>query len=381
MNVLIYRTGRLGDFIVAVPAMSLIRQAYPQARITLLTCTSTNQRFAQKTWTYADPNKPLPWLDFVMPGLIDEAMTFGSLRDWAGLWRIRRELRRRRFDVAFFLPFSEEPFINRFKKWIFLHVLGTGAPVYGLRTDDGALFPALRRTHHEDASLHAARQAPAVRDIVSRENVVLRTSPAAEDWAAEQWRSRGWTERPVIAVFPGGTYAHKRWGPENFAAVCGRLAEDPAFSFVLIGSAAERPLTTPIAETLRGRHWNACGEVDLMQLAALLRRCVLFIGNDSGPVHLAARLGVPTVVLMSAVHAPGLWEPRGAEFRVVREAVPCVGCRSETHCPLESEACIRAIDVARVTAEAHCLLKRENKLLRHEIPALRTKDSGQADRW
>lgn len=346
-NILIYRTGRLGDFLVALPAINVIRRAFPGAWVTLLTTLSSQVRFATKSRNYVNPDKPLPWLEFVMPSTVDEVLQFESLRDWKHLRTLRHKIRQRRYAEAFILPFAKEPFQNRFKKWLFLRALGVHGPIHGLRADDGRLFSQLSHMHQIEAPLRAARQSLDVAKLTNAPVTFDLCIPQfADDWAAQQWQQRGWGGKRVVAVFAGGSYEHKRWSPENFAAVCARLAGDPLIAFVLIGSAAERVLANLTAAALPGDRWNACGETDLPQLAALLKRCQLFLGNDSGPGHLAAALGVPCVALMSSVHEAGLWEPWGRATTALRHTVPCSPCRCETHCPIHTEACVRNITVA-----------------------------------
>lgn len=144
-------------------------------------------------------------------------------------------------------------------------------------------------------SINAALQSPVVAKQANREAIfALNVAKAGLAWAEAKLQELRWTNRKLIAIFLGGTYAHKRWSPEKFLAVCRKLASDPTTVFFFISSSTEHTLADPIAQALPGRSWNACGTSDLHQLAALLVRAELFLENYSGPAHLAAALGRPS---------------------------------------------------------------------------------------
>src|SRR5690349_3386431 len=135
MNILIYRTGRLGDFLVSVPAMNLVRRAFPGAKITLLTCASTKPLSAEKTWSYADPRQELPWINFILPNVIDSAVCFSSLRDWRGLLKVRKQVRAGNFSRGYILPFTWERRSATLKKRLFLRLLGVKGPIFGSNSE------------------------------------------------------------------------------------------------------------------------------------------------------------------------------------------------------------------------------------------------------
>jgi ADP-heptose:LPS heptosyltransferase len=361
MNILIYRTGRLGDFIVAVPAMNLIRRAYPDAKITLMTCASTKPAFAAKTWGYADPTKTLPWVDFVRPDIVDDVVCFSDLGSIAQLWALSKTAWRKKFETAFILPFTWETADSVRKKRLFLRMIGVRCPIHGSKS----LVPRLDEVRHQvDSAISAAREAMPVEKVATDSVITynLRVDPNAEQWAQTYWERCDLSGNHVIALFVGGSYEHKRWPLDHFREACVCLAQDSRIRFVLIGSQSERDASEAIAQTLPGKALNLCGETTLPQLAAVLRRCRVLVGNDSGPGHLAAALGCRTVTLMSGLYPPGIWEPKGASGIVLRHSVPCSPCRNETFCPTGTRACIDGIAVRD-------LLTAIRTLLEVEIPA------------
>jgi heptosyltransferase II len=151
-----------------------------------------------------------------------------------------------------------------------------------------------------------------------------------------------------VGVNPGAFYGTaKRWLPERFAAVAETLAARGA-RIALVGGAAERPIGEAIAAQMRAPARVLCGQTTVPELVGVLARLRLLVTNDSGPMHLAAALGVPVV----AVFGPTDWRethPVGEAHRVVREPVHCSPCGLR-ECPIDHR-CMRRVSVDRVLGE------------------------------
>jgi heptosyltransferase-2 len=151
-----------------------------------------------------------------------------------------------------------------------------------------------------------------------------------------------------VGVNPGAFYGTaKRWLPERFAAVADSLAARGA-RIALVGGAAERPIGEAIAAQMRAPARDLCGQTTVPELVGVLARLRLLVTNDSGPMHLAAALGVPVV----AVFGPTDWRethPVGTAHRVVREPVHCSPCGLR-ECPIDHR-CMRRVSVDRVLGE------------------------------
>jgi heptosyltransferase-3 len=131
---------------------------------------------------------------------------------------------------------------------------------------------------------------------------------------------------PVVAIGPAANWRGKEWRAERFAELALRLTAlggpFPAARVAVLGAAHERPQAAPLIAALpRERHIDLVGRTDLLTAAAVLRRCELFIGNDTGLMHIAAAAGVPTLGLFgpSPVSQYAPWGPRAA---YVRTALP-----------------------------------------------------------
>lgn len=131
---------------------------------------------------------------------------------------------------------------------------------------------------------------------------------------------------PILALGPTANWAGKIWAPENFADLARRLtAPDgvlPGARIAIFGAADERDLARPVIEALGDRQLiDLVGGTDLATASACLRRCALYIGNDSGLMHMAAAAGAPTLGLFGPSHDE-IYAPWGPHTAVVRTAIP-----------------------------------------------------------
>ncbi len=147
---------------------------------------------------------------------------------------------------------------------------------------------------------------------------------------ANEWSSQ---RGPRIAIHPGsGEYSlARRWAPEGFAAVADALAEEYRAQVILVGGEREKEAVEEVVESMCSRPINLAGRMTLKQLAALLKGCHLFLGNDSGLVHLAKAVGIPAVAIFGPSNHRA-WGPYGGERdKVVRLEMPCAPCLYRGH--------------------------------------------------
>ena len=170
----------------------------------------------------------------------------------------------------------------------------------------------------------------------------------ADAWLKEDPRRR--KGKPLVAMEPGGAYGvAKRWPEERYAALAGRLVREGTADVVLVGTADMAPLHDRIAAAAKAPILRAAGKTDLLQLSGLLLRSSLLVTNDTGPMHLAAAMGVPIVALFGSTD-PHVCGPRGTgSATVVYEKVPCSPCYLK-ECPVEGHPCLDQFDVERVHA-------------------------------
>jgi ADP-heptose:LPS heptosyltransferase len=289
-RVLVIRLGALGDFVLSFPAFAAIRAHHPDARITLLT-----------TAPFAPLGQRAPWFDHVE---IDARPGWWNLR---GLTRLMRQLSG--YGFVYDLQTS-----SRSSQYFRL----AGRPLWS---------GIARGASHPDADPQRDRRHTVERQRGQLLAAGIGTFPAADlEWlvsgahpdvlraalAADVPADQEPASRRAIALLVPGASPHrpeKRWPAEHFGALACKLAQR-GLAPVVIGTAAERPLAATILSACPATR-DLTGRTDIADIAALAARATLAVGNDTGPMHLAAAMGCPSVVLFSAASDPALTAPRG----------------------------------------------------------------------
>ena len=284
--------------------------------------------------------------DWVAP-LYEAVSEVDAVHPSRGFQADRRALRGR-FDTAVLLPNSFAAAAT---------VFAAGIPErWGYATDGRG--PLLTRRARVPAEVRGRSQVYYYRAMLAGIGLTVSASPDVSLRAPTAWSARA-AERlgadgPWIGLNPGAFFGSaKRWVPERYAAAGERLARDAGARVAIVGGALERTLGEAIASAMRVPARVLCGETTLGELVGVLSHLRLLLTNDSGPMHLAAALGVPVV----AVFGPTDWRetgPVGTRQRLVREPVHCSPCLLR-ECPIDHR-CMRRVAVERVVGEARELL-------------------------
>ena len=355
-RILLIRPDHLGDMLFATPAFRLLRQALPEAHITLLA----------GPWSQAVVAGN-PDLDAVrtcvFPGF--ERQPKGG---WYAPYRLLFETTaqlRGQFDAALVLRFD-----HWWGAWLAAAAgvprrIGYATPETRPFLTEALPYRPNRHEAEQNATLVAAL-APGAGDRPGP--LRFEIGAEAQAWAAGWLAARDAADRPVIAIHPGAGAAVKQWPTAAWAEVAGRLAEQFGARILLTGSAAEQALTGAIAAELTEPPLDAAGQTDLRQLAALFARCALVLGADSGPLHLAVAAGTATVHLYGPVSAAkfGPWgDP--ARHVVLRTSWPCAPCNrlDWPAAALARHACMAVITPDEVTKRAEDLLQGAGILPNH----------------
>ncbi len=328
--VLAYGHG-LGDSILALPFLSGVRKAWPGCRVTLATTAPT------AAW-------------FLGAGLVDEVVRLVD----GGLWRHWKRLRARRFDLAVDLRLD-----HTVHSALFVRLLGARATVGFDCPLRGRFFSQRVRADYQNAHHvdNLSRFAETLGIPWSAEPPPVSLA-ACQEADALLARLRGVGEGPLVALAPGGRHdlarLDKRWPASFYADLARRLAAR-GMRVIVTGVSQEKELTGRIAR--EGGAADLTGLASCEVLAALFERCRLVVGNNSGPVHLADALKIPTLSFSGGVHMTH-WRPRAETARVLLRDANCREsfCRL---CPDKGEACLGRIDPGRVFEEAAAIL-REN---------------------
>jgi ADP-heptose:LPS heptosyltransferase len=353
-TVLVFRIGRLGDCLNAVPALALLRSRLPQARIILATTVSSLPLLQSIASSYADPNS-LPWLEFVTPNLVDRAVCFTMAGPDRGLVTMRRAIREEHPEAIFVLPYIGESLGGKLKKLLFFRLAGFRGPIFGF--DGFTSRSHFRRTQYQLGMYEHAVFGPvravsecAAIGVVAESEIALQVSipSAAINWARNLLQASALMDTVMVAVSPGATFIHKAWPLDRYVHFCEELTERYDCRLLVVGIDADRPLGEALRAAIGDRCLDMTGETSITQLAALLEHCRLFVGNDGGVAHLASAVGCPAVTITSALDFPGMWEPWNSRQRAVRVRIDCEYCLAQTSCPRKTNACIAAVDTREV---------------------------------
>ena len=285
-DILIIKLGALGDLVQALGPMAAIRAHHREARITLLT-TAPFEAFMAASGLVDDI-----WVDS-RPSLINVA-------GWMGL---RRRLRDGGFARVYDLQTSDR------SAWYFRLFGRAGRPEWS------GVAPGCSHPHAnpDRDSMHTLERQ---REQLSMAGIASVPAPSL-DWVPGELKDKD-PGGPYAVVAPGGA-AHrpdKRWPGENFADLAGRLAA-AGLRPVFVGGPEDRVLTGGLAARVTGA-LDLGGRTSLLELAGLCRGAALAVGNDTGPMHMAAVAGAPSLVLYSHDSDPALCAQRGRRVEILR---------------------------------------------------------------
>ena len=164
---------------------------------------------------------------------------------------------------------------------------------------------------------------------------------------------------PRVAIHMGSGYPSKRWPFENFRALVQEIDREALAQIVLIGTEAEKE-TTPDLKLSSERLIDLRGKTALQGLPVLFDVCDVFIGNDSGPAHIAAAQGLEIILLVSGTNDIRLWHPCTERLSLLQHEVPCSPCALEI-CPVEGHPCVEEITVDQAYDALLSVLSRSQK--------------------
>lgn len=335
-KILIRGTNWIGDAVLTLPAVAAIRSSHPQARLSVLV----------KPWV-ADIYRLCPQVDEII--LYEDA---GRHAGWRGIFRLAGELRKERFDMAILLQNAIEAAIIARLAAIPLRA-GYNTDARGfLLTRAVRVTPALKKIHQADYYL---KMVQALGCTLPEPKPFFRLTAAdAELGAAELSRHGLQDSELLVGMAPGATYGPaKKWFPERFGALAKRLGEAYGATTILFGSASDRETTAAVQRSAGLPLVDLAGRTDLRTAVALIARCRLFISNDSGLMHVAGALHIPTIAIFGSTN-PATTSPLGERSVVLYRRAACSPCLKTT-CPADFR-CMDAITTDAVEETARGML-------------------------
>ena len=305
MRILVYRLGSMGDTVLALPCFHLIRDKFPDAHITVL----TNSPVSGKAAALESILGPTNLINNVIPYPV-------GLRAPRELAALHHRLRKEKFDLLICLT-AARGWLTSVRDLLFFRSCGipriVGIPfrhddLVCVREAPGALF-----------ELEAKRLLRRIESIGSvdlakpqRRNLCLTVQEQTEGESILQ----SGMNVAFIAASLGTKSPLNDWGFARWAELLARIsAKHPSLGLILFGSGDEFARSEEIQAGWRGSVLNLCGRTSPRVSAAVLSKARLFLGHDSGPMHLAAAAGTCCVAIFSARCPPGQWFPLGVGHR------------------------------------------------------------------
>lgn len=321
-NILVRATNWVGDAVMSLPALRALRDRYPHAKMSILA---------------------RPWV----ADLYGRESFCDELIPWPGYqWSIISEIRKRKFDCVILLQnafgaaatvaLAQIPhrigYDRDARGWLLTNAVPPPRP--------GEIPP-----HESYYYLELLRRAKLIDTPLPAEPLI-------------RLSGRSLQPEQIVGVSPGAAYGGaKRWLPERFAEAAMEIARKDHDSVMLFGTDAEKEVCSQIEKTISANGIqviNLAGKTPLSHFIELAGRCRVFLTNDSGSMHIASALGVPTVAIFGATNHITTG-PTGPLARVVREPVECSPCLKR-ECPIDHR-CMTRVSSDRVATEALELLK------------------------
>jgi ADP-heptose:LPS heptosyltransferase/GT2 family glycosyltransferase len=340
-RILVVKVDHIGDCITAVPVVQRLKRAFPSARMTVL----------------AAPNTAPIWK---AEASVDSIVNFELFHARSGLGTVQvkeedlsklgASLRRMRFDLA--VDLRKQPDTR--------HLLPLSGARWLAGFDHQGRFPwldvalewdedvPLRAKHgHVTTDLNALVDRIVSASRPAERTTTLRRSSPKSSPSLGAAASRRLFARPLVCVHPGAGSEMRQWPLAQFSALIDGLMELGTIHVAVIGGADDADLVRRVLGPRAKRHgvFNLAGKLPLSELPTLLARASLFVGNNSGPQHMAASLGIPTIGIHSGVVDAHEWGPLGARAVAVRRHMSCSPCFIEhaKDCP-RGLACLSGID-------------------------------------
>jgi lipopolysaccharide heptosyltransferase II len=334
-RVLVKEVNWLGDLAISLPALRAIRAAFATSIITVMVKRELAGFFDGMTW-----------VDEVMPYSVRR-----GLRGFADRRKIIGKIREHRFDLAILFP-------NSFQSawWATLGGVPRRAGFIADHRRAMLTHPAVAQGdalsgHQRDYWLAMIRETMGIMPAADAGELKLEVAkPHWEKMSNWLVGNRVSPDAPLIAIAPAAAYGPaKEWPLVRYAALIDLLSEEGGAECVLVGAPSERTLCAQVAATSRSNPIVAAGQTNIGELIALLSLCNGFAGNDSGAMHLAAALAIPTVGIFGSTN-PQRTGPDGPRAGVIYHRLECSPCLERT-CRFGHYNCLREITPGEVARQ------------------------------
>ncbi len=294
-KILIIRIDRIGDLILSTPAIKTVRESFPDAEISLMVREYTRELVVDNPY-------------------VDKVLTCEKEKVGNG------------YDLSISLHPGLKPNYLAFRSKARYRIgyIGSGGSFFLTHKiiDDREI-----RLRHEVES--ALEVVGSIGCVTKDKRLQISVTEEGEEFAERFFKENRLKENDlVIAIHPGARQEYIKWKKEGFASVADKLIEEERAKVILIGAGKEKRLVEEVASLMQNKPFFAVG-LKLTQLVSLIKRCNLFIGNSSGPMHIAAALGIPVVAIFGNIHPLDSyqeWGPWGEGHVVISKNMKCPDC-------------------------------------------------------
>ncbi len=345
-SVLLIRLDNLGDVLVTTPAFHAVREALPNARLTLL-AGPVGAQIGR-----LDPD-------------IDDVIVYEA--PWMDPWHelpqnptreqhMIAQIKACQFDGAIiFTSYHQSPLPSAYLCYL------ADIPLRAAASIDGPGSLLTTRHKHPEHLMHEVERGldlvGALGMTTNETDLVLDVPESAYAEVSNLLTQQGGDPRSVTAVLhPGCSMPARTYPWEMYAEVADLLVERLGASVILTGTESERPLVQRIQEQMRQKAISVAGALSFPGLCALIETADLTVTNNTGPMHISAAVKTPVVALFALTNPPEQWGPWNVPHRQLYQDVPCRICYSRV-CPIGHE-CLRMVSPNTVVDAATELLTR-----------------------
>jgi heptosyltransferase-2 len=292
--------------------------------------------------------------------ICDELIAYDPVRDhrgWRGREQLAAELRSRKFDAALLLQ-------NAFDAaWLVWRAgiperIGYARDARGLLLTKAVPVPKLGEIppHEKFYYLELLRRAGWLQDLPMMEHIAMNVSEARRQNAAATLLEAGVRPQAFrVAIGAGASYGlAKCWFPERFAEVATYLQNERDADIILFGTPGEVAVSTAIASGMKRKPVDLTGKTAIGELPALLSQCDLFLGNDSGAMHVASAVGLPVVAVFGSTDPEGT-SPVTTRYSIVQQKPYCSPCFLK-RCPTDHR-CMKNVTPDMVQEAMDCWVR------------------------
>jgi len=326
-KILIIQTAFPGDVVLTTPLIRAVKENFQHSEIYFLLIQDTQ-----------DLLKNNPHLKEVI--VYDKKRKGGP-----GFWTTLKRLKELKIDLAL-IP-------HRSFRSAFLAKLARCRRRVGFSTSAGRIFLTDQVVYRLDKHEIERNLSLLSFNGIQTEALLPELFPGSEEYRkAEQFLSKNQASfsDELVCIAPGSVWATKRWLPEGFALVAERLIQEEQIKVILIGSADDRILAEMMADRMKKKPINACGELSLLESAALVSKSRLVLSNDSAPSHMAVAMHTPVVTIFGSTVQEFGFYPYGEGNGIIQKQLYCRPCgiHGRNRCPERHFRCMREISAQEV---------------------------------